>query len=152
MDRYLQERHDALEKELKALQGKKSVIDQELALVSKKLDLIRQMRRLESGDAEASTPVTLGSGADVRSLARQIIADAGNPLHISEIHRQFLDRGYAIPGEGTPFNILAHIVRDKELARVARGTYALASQTPPGDRLPSSTTKKAHRRRRKRPA
>ncbi len=152
MEGYLQERQSILEEELKVLQRQKSAVEQQVALVSKKLDLIRQMLRLDSGDAEATTPVALGSGADVRSLTRQIIADAGKPLHISEIHRQFMERGYAIPGEGTPFNILAHIVRDKELARVARGTYALASQTPPGARLSSPTPKNIRRRRRKRPA
>jgi|SRR5579859_1166522 len=152
MDNYLQERQQALEKEMNSLQAQRNAIDLQLALVGKKLDLVRQMVRLESGNDEPHATVALGTGSDVKSLARQIIEDAGKPLHISEIHRQFLERGYAIPGEGTPFNILAHIVRDKALARVARGTYALAVNTPESARLPIVKAKKTHRRSRKRRA
>src|SRR5258706_12674614 len=109
MDGYLQERQRALEEELKALQAQRSAVDQHLALVGKKLDLVRQMLRLESGNDEVQTAATTGSGADVKGRARQIIEDAGKPLHISEIHRQFRERGYTIPGEGTPFIILRTI-------------------------------------------
>lgn len=149
MDIYLQERKKALEDEIKSLQNQRNIVDQQLALVNKKLDLIRQMLRLESGDEEIKAAPT-GTAPDVKVLARQIIEDAGKPLHISEIHRQFLERGYAIPGEGTPFNILAHIVRDKALARVARGTYAIAANTPESERLPLAATKRTRRRSRKR--
>jgi hypothetical protein len=152
MDQYLQERQNALESEMKSLQTQKNAIDLRLALIGKKLDLIRQMVRLESGNDEGQDSGTFGIAADVKGLARQIIEDAGKPLHINEIHRQFLERGYAIPGEGTPFNILAHIVRDKTLARVARGTYALAANTAESARLPIVKTKKTHRRSRKRRA
>jgi hypothetical protein len=152
MDKYLHERQHALEDEMKLLQGQKNAIDLQLALIGKKLDLVRQMIRLDSGNNEEKAAVTLGTATDVKGLARQIIEDAGKPLHISEIHRQFLERGYAIPGEGTPFNILAHIVRDKTLARVARGTYALAVNTPESARLPIVKTKKTYRRSRKRRA
>lgn len=152
MDEYLQERQHALESEMKSLQGQKNAIDLQLALIGKKLDLVRQMIRLESGNDEKQAAVTLGTATDVKGLARQIIEDAGKPLHITEIHRQFLERGYAIPGEGTPFNILAHIVRDKALARVARGTYSLAANTPESARLPIVKTRKKHRRSRKRRA
>jgi hypothetical protein len=150
MDIYIREKQETLEEELAALQGKKAAIDQQLAVVSKKLDLIREFVRLEVGGADVQVQVTPASGADVRGLTRKIIQDAGKPLHISEIHRQFLERGYTIPGEGTPFNILAHIVRDKTLARVAKGTYALAADTPQSARMPIAAVKKVHRRRRKR--
>lgn len=146
MDSYLHDRERVLEKEMKTLQTQKSAIDLQLALVGKKLDLVRQMLRLESGIADTPIP----AGSDVKGLVRQIIEEAGKPLHISEIHRQFLERGYAIPGEGTPFNILAHIVRDKTLARVARGTYALAANTPVSERLPIASPKPRSSRRRKR--
>ena len=137
---------------MKSLQTQKNAIDQQLALVGKKLDLVRQMLRLESGEDDGKVVPAVGAGTDVKGLARQIIEEAGKPLHISEIHRQFLERGYAIPGEGTPFNILAHIVRDQTLARVARGTYALAANTPESARLPIAKTTKTHRRSRKRRA
>ena len=150
MDIYLQERQKTLEQELKSLQTQRNAIDMQLTLVSKKLDLVRQMLRLDAGNAPEGVSHAQGIATDVKGLVHQVIEEAGKPLHISEIHRQFLERGYAIPGEGTPFNILAHIVRDKTLARVARGTYALAANTPEDARLPIIKTKKKQRRLRKR--
>ncbi len=66
----------------------------------------------------------------VRELTQKILTEAAGPLHINEIHRQFVSKGYPIPGGGTPFNILVHLLNNKTFVRVARGTYAIAGTVP----------------------
>lgn len=137
-------------KEVERLQSERSRIDAELQKAAKKLELVRQMRSLEDGSAaspapDAATPKdSRATPNTVRDMARKILSESSRPLHISEIHSEFLARGYAIPGGGTAFNILAHLVNDKSFVRVARGTYALTGSVPEDQVL-----RKARRRRRK---
>jgi hypothetical protein len=52
-------------------------------------------------------------------------------MNIKEIHAEFIRLGYAIPGKGTPFNILVHMSREvrqrdkSRFYRTGKGTYAL---------------------------
>ncbi len=97
---------------------------------------------LEDGYAQSVTPAVAAlkeRRATPTSFGRwhtRYFRSATRPLHISEIHEQFVARGYTIPGSGTPFNILAHLVNDKSFVRVARGTYAQAGSVPPEQVLP----------------
>ncbi len=134
-----------LKSELEELNQRRQELDIQLQRASRKLELVRQMRSLEespqlevtqSNPAEIVIAEKRPTPSSVREMARKIVAEAGCPLHITEIHRQFLNRGYPIPGGGTPFNILAHIVNDKTFVRVARGTYALAGTVPDEQVLP----------------
>jgi len=128
----------ALESERDELTLKREELDAQLQRVSRQLDLLRQMRSLEESPTKEGMPKGISSTSpenratptSVREMAKQILTDLGRPLHISAIHQQFLRNGYPIPGGGTPFNILAHLVNDKSFARVARGTYALAENIP----------------------
>lgn len=127
-----------LESEREELARRRGELDAQLQQVSRKLELLREMKSLEESHAEVGTASRVPTvstesrptPASVREVARRILADSGRPLHISEIHRQFLNNGYPIPGGGTPFNILAHLVNDKSFVRVARGTYALSGTVP----------------------
>jgi len=133
-----------LQSELEELSQRRQELDVQLQHVSRKLELVRQMRSLEESPqldgvqnpAETVSVEKRPTPASVREMARRILTELGRPLHISEIHRQFLNRGYPIPGGGTPFNILAHIVNDKTFVRVARGTYALTGTVPEEQVLP----------------
>jgi len=152
----LTEWESGLQREVERLQTERNRIDAELQRATKKLDLVRQMRSLNDGSAAdtyaASTSVDVrATPSSVREMAHRILSESGRPLHISEIHQQFLARGHAIPGSGTPFNILAHLVNDKSFVRVARGTYALAGSVPQEQVLPRAE-RRARRRRRKRKA
>lgn len=147
----------ALESELERLQRERNRVDAELQRAAKKLELVKQMRLLESSPTDAATRVpptvkeTRATPTTVREMAHRILSESPRPLHISEIHQQFVDRGYPIPGSGTPFNILAHLVNNKSFVRVARGTYALAGSVPQEQILPRAQ-RKARRRRRKKSA
>lgn len=144
-----------LQREVERWQNERSRVDSELQRATKKLELVRQMRSLEAGPVpeKAPSPSTAKDGratpTAVREMAHKILSESARPLHISEIHGQFLARGYAIPGSGTPFNILAHLVNDKSFVRVARGTYALAGSVPPEQVLPRAERKARRRKRRK---
>lgn len=140
----LAEWEGALKSDLEELTRRRQELDVQLQHVSRKLELVRQMRSLEESPRVEATqkPAEIASiekrptPGSVRGMARKILTELGHPLHITEIHRQFLDRGYPIPGGGTTFNILAHIVNDKTFVRVARGTYALAGTVPDEQVLP----------------
>ena len=148
----------SLQRDVDRWQGERNRIEAELQRATKKLELVRQMRSLE-GDADPRLRQSHGTSKTaeprrlaVREMAQRILAETARPLHISEIHKQFLDKGYAIPGSGTPFNILAHLVNDKSFVRVARGTYALAGSVPQDQVLPRAQRKAKRRRRKKKAA
>ncbi len=147
-----------LKSELDELSQRRQELDVKVQHLSRKLELVRQMRSLEESPHLETTPDPIETAStekrptpgSVREMARKIIAELGHPLHISEIHRQFLDRGYPIPGGGTPFNILAHIVNDKTFVRIARGTYALTGTVPDEQVMPTAPRTRGTRKRKKR--
>jgi hypothetical protein len=154
----LAEWEKALESEREQLTLRREQIDAELQRISRKIELLRQMRSLDESPITEDRPRNVSvagaenraTPASVRETAKRILADAGTPLHISEIHKQFLNNGYLIPGSGTPFNILAHIVNDKSFARVARGTYALAEDVPADRVLAKAPRKRRASKKKKR--
>ncbi len=149
----LTEWETTLGREIQRLQSERERVDSELQRATKKLELVKQMRLLEGGSAPGATPAVIApkerraTPTAVREMAQKVLSESARPLHISEIHEQFVARGYAIPGSGTPFNILAHLVNDKSFVRVARGTYALAGSVPPEQVLPRAERKTRRRRR-----
>jgi len=90
---------------------------------------------LEERKLHAKEIVTSGSpiatATEVKDHVYEILKDANRPMNINEIHAEFLRRGYAIPGKGTPFNILVHVNREVKGSKsnrfvwVGRGTYAI---------------------------
>lgn len=63
--------------------------------------------------------------------AAEILREHGKPLHIQDIHAEFIRRGKPLPGRGTPTNIVAHLSSSPTIERRARGLYALAEWSPP---------------------
>lgn len=155
--RLLGEWASSVQNDVDNLTKQRDAIDSQLQRALKKLNLIRQMQSLEDGDASSlATAEASASGSaakstpnSVREMTSKILGDAGRPLHISEIHRQFVERGYPIPGSGTPFNVLAHLVNSKDFVRVARGTYALAGTVPEDTVLPRAARRRRTRRHRR---
>lgn len=144
-----------LRAESESLRSERSRIEADLQRVSKKLELVRQMLSLEHSPNPSTPQSDLTEGkatpSGVKEMTSKILAESGSPMHISEIHRKFVERGYPIPGQGTAFNILAHLVNDKTFVRVARGTYALAGTVPDDQILPKAarTRRRGARRRKK---
>jgi hypothetical protein len=96
-------------------------------------------------DEVDSGVVADGSTGDyVRDAALSILRDVGGgPMHINDMHAQFLARGYRVPGAGRPANLTAHLGRAASITSPRRGFYAIASDRP-------SAGQKKQRRRRKR--
>jgi hypothetical protein len=46
-------------------------------------------------------------------------------MPIGAIHAEFIRRGYALPGRGSPTNLVAHLGVTDQITRHARGVYAL---------------------------
>jgi hypothetical protein len=148
----LQRWERSLVDEVEALRKRRADLDAEIQQRSKKLELVRQMVTLEAG-ASAAVAIQASGGMEaratpdgVRDAAAIILTDAAQPLHINDIHRQFLDRGFSIPGGGTPFNILVHLVKSPRFVRVARGTYALAGTVPDAQVLPTQPRRPKRRK------
>jgi hypothetical protein len=55
----------------------------------------------------------------------RILRDATQPMRIGDIHAEFIRRGYALPGRGSPTNLVAHLGQTDRIARLSRGVYAL---------------------------
>lgn len=144
----------ALRQELDDLKQRRAKIEASIQLATRKLDLIRQMQSLDGVVVAQGPSMAAGESkatpTSVRDLTRTILSEAGHPLHISEIHREFLSRGLPIPGSGTPFNILAHLVNDANFVRVARGTYALSGTVPESQVLQKAPRVRHKRKRRPR--
>lgn len=119
-----------LVEELASLRERQREIESEIRRNERELELIRQILSLDQArengmslrpQSSEDRPTSVG----VKESVKTILQEAGRPLHISEIHREFLRRGFPIPGGGTPFNILVHIAKDQSFIRIARGTYVL---------------------------
>ena|ERR1039457_6683402 len=147
-----------LKAELDVLLKQRSDLETKIRHLSKKMELVRQMHALEQGPGnDESAPSPMQKNADgratpqsVKETVKKILSESAKPIHISEIHRRFIEAGHPIPGSGTPFNILAHLVNDKGFVRVARGTYALAGSVPEEQILLKSPRKRKKRIRRAR--
>jgi len=148
----------ALQGEVERWQAERSRVESELQRATKKLELVREMRSLDASPASTASlvPSAIKDGratpTSVREMTQRILSESARPLHINEIHQQFVERGYPIPGSGTPFNILAHLVNDNSFVRVARGTYALTGSVPEDQVMPKAPRKPRRRRKRKKTA
>ena len=56
---------------------------------------------------------------------KAILTEVGRPMPVGAIHAEFIRRGYALPGRGSPTNLVAHIGATDQISRRARGVYAL---------------------------
>lgn len=56
---------------------------------------------------------------------REVLVEAGEPLHISEIVEGFRRHGFEIPGKGEPVNIIAHLSKTDEVVSTGWGQYGL---------------------------
>ena len=141
--------------ELNELRSRRSDLDLEIQRVSKRLDLVKQMVALDGApladqQMERPTGELRPTPANVCESAKTILLECGHPLHINDIHRMFAEKGYPIPGGGTPFNILVHLTNSKQFVRVARGTYALAGSVPESQIIPRAIRQDPRRRKRRR--
>ncbi len=84
--------------------------------------------RAPSEVAVNGTAQVIRTGGSVRervqSHALEILREAGKPLHINDLHAEFIKRGFEVPGAGKPNNITVHLSEAAGMVSPARGYYA----------------------------
>jgi hypothetical protein len=84
-------------------------------------------------DHQVSPPLQTGASSTrerVQTCVRQLLSETSDPLHTSDLHRLFLERGWPIPGAGRPGNISAHLTEAKGICSPRRGYWALGERKP----------------------
>lgn len=117
------------EAEVAQLTEESERVARQLSEARRRLSLLHEVLAAVSKDpAAAKTEIEPISTRErvIRDTLR-ILADSGEPMPIGAIHAEFIRRGYALPGRGSPTNLVAHLGTTDRVARVARGVYA-----PPG--------------------
>lgn len=149
------------------VEGELARVDAELApLVEKqtalaeRLGLLKRLLASLSADSHPLAGVPLATAVvspvrvypsvrdRVQAHASEILAEAGRPLHINEIHAEFIRRGYEVPGAGKPNNITVHLSHSDSIDSTSWGHYAVkADRQPESLRYPvvdESRTRLAH--------
>ena len=80
----------------------------------------------------------------VYAVVREL-AQAGRPLHISDLMRILREAQVQIPGAGTQANLITHLRRDPRLVRPSRGMYGLSAWGL--ENMPTTSHRKRRRRR-----
>ena len=123
------------------------LLDRQTAL-AERLGLLKRLLASLSADAHplAGVPAATAAGSPARvyasvrdrvqAHASEILTEAERPLHINEIHAEFIRRGYEVPGAGKPNNITVHLSHADSIDSTSWGYYAVKA-----DRQPESTVK-----------
>ena len=151
-----------LERELREIDAALGPLVERQVAVTERLGLLKRLlaslTTKDVGSAAAATavttsgPVTHTNGSireRVQAHAAEILGQVGRPLHINEIHAEFLKRGFEVPGAGKPNNITVHLSDADGIVSTARGYYATKhpKQSDSGVRYPvvdESRGKRAH--------
>lgn len=67
----------------------------------------------------------------VQANVREILEAAGGEMHINDIHAQYIERGWAVPGLGKPANLSVHLMNADGIRSTRRGYYALGEAGQP---------------------
>jgi hypothetical protein len=116
--------------------------------LEKRLEAALEMYRLEFGEDPPSMPspsrrpqrrpVVRPEGQSWNNSVEEVLADAGEPLHISEIWRRLQERGFQTTAKDPLRAIASVLVRHPDTVRTQPNTYGLANGTQPQQSLPSS--------------
>jgi hypothetical protein len=120
---------DEYKREEAGLAAKQATVEnlrQQISLL-KQLIALRDGERMPKERAFGLFQAAPPSTGSISELVRDLLNAHGDPMHISEIRQALISQGHSIPGRGTDANIIAHISRDDSIARVGKGTYALAA-------------------------
>jgi multidrug efflux pump subunit AcrA (membrane-fusion protein) len=141
----LQSRLAQIEGQIQPLQAEAAKLRTQLDLVTKLLHVTKADGTILEPSQPVSTSASVAPGKAVADNVAEILVNAGQPLHVSEIHARYLRTGQPIPGKGTEANLLVYMVRDRRFTRVAKGTYALGNSATTIAKAP---VKRRGRRRR----
>jgi hypothetical protein len=115
------------EAEVARLNDEAERVGRQLADARRRLALLHEvLATVTNSPAAVQTDVELLSTRErVIRHTERILRDATVPMRIGDIHAEFIRRGYALPGRGSPTNLVAHLGQTDRIARLSRGVYAL---------------------------
>lgn len=126
---------EAVEIEIGELDAALTPLVEKHAALTERLGLLKRLMSSltdKGGNGPAETAAigslqTARASASIRERvqahAREILTEAGRPLHINEIHGEFIKRGFEVPGAGKPNNITVHLADAAGIVSTARGYY-----------------------------
>jgi len=123
-------------------------LQEQLTRVRGQLDFIERALQIGAGIEQPTKPANELQAVkpNIADRVLELLKEAAQPLHISEIRNRYIAKGFTVPGRGNESNLLVYIVRDPRFIRVSKGTYAVAE----GGVVPVPNVKpKAKKRRRK---
>jgi hypothetical protein len=156
VDNELSQIRERLARQLSEVDVQLAPLQAERARLSVQLELVERALSVNGTAvppkraADAASPVPPGPRETVPAVVAKILAEAGEPLHISEIRNRYIASGHTIPGRGIESNLLIYMGRDPRFVRVTKGTYALSDGTSAIAQTQELPLKKVHRRRRRR--
>jgi hypothetical protein len=118
------------EAEVARLTDEAEKVGRQLTEARRRLSLLHEILAAVSNDpAVMKTEIEPISTRErvIRDTLR-ILGDAGRPMTIGAIHTEFIRRGFALPGRGSPTNLVAHLGATDRVVRLSRGVYALPYQ------------------------
>lgn len=145
---------DEVEGELDRLERQMSPLLEQQVRLRQRLGLLRDLEKTFGPQADSEARLASESrdvtpyaekGSVNRRVVEQtktILREAGKPLHIAEIHEEFLRCGYEVPGAGLPSNLVVHLTRSDDVISLSRGVYGL-----PGQRATEVVQKRSNRKR-----
>jgi hypothetical protein len=131
---WLMQNPDLIRRWVSEAEAEVAQLSDEVEIAGRRLtDARRRLSLLhEALAAVSSDPSVLKRPSDSLSVrdrvirdTRAILTDVGRPMPIGAIHGEFIRRSYALPGRGSPTNLVAHLGVTDQIARHARGVYAL---------------------------
>lgn len=147
----LTRRLSELDQQLAPLQAERVRLGAQLELVERALSVDGTGTTINGpADSAVEPPVAAGPREAVTAGVAEILAEAGTPLHISEIRNRYIATGRTIPGRGNESNLLIYMGRDPRFVRVTKGTYALSDGTTAIAQTQEPPLKKQRKRRRRR--
>lgn len=120
-----------IEAALVPLVERQSALTERLGLLKR---LLTSVAAIDATPAGKESPVNGGpppariygsTRERVQVHVAEILVDLGRPLHINEIHAEFIKRGFEVPGAGKPNNITVHLSDAAEILSPSRGYYAI---------------------------
>lgn len=138
---------DALRLEQEAIEAKIAPLVEERDRLEEQRNLLTSLLNSMAGETPTgdSGRRTIRAGESTKEYVEtrviKILEDSDQDrLHINQIHTQFRERGYSIPGAGKPVNITSHIRISERIKSPKRGYYGLVERV--GDFPPRTTKKK----------
>jgi hypothetical protein len=118
------------EAEVRGLAEQAEVIQGQLAEARRQLMLLYEMLAAATNAPVAVSAAEMGLARSTRERVwahtEEILRAHGRPMRVQDIHAEFVRRRFALPGRGTPTNIVAHLVASNRFSRPRRGVYSLA--------------------------